>query len=66
MIRSALLMLRMETFGSSRSEYGLVTCSPSNEATVTRKRGSGASPFKAFHSKPALWNTSIGPMAVEA
>jgi hypothetical protein len=44
---------------------GLVTGSPSSEAMVTRKRGSGASPFNVFHSTPALWNTSIGPMAVE-
>jgi hypothetical protein len=59
---SACLMSSMDTCGSNCTEYGLVTALPSSEATVTRKRGS---PFNRFQSLPALWNTSIGPMALE-
>jgi hypothetical protein len=58
-------MSSMDACGSNCTEYGLVTALPSSEATVTRKRGSAGSPFNRFQSLPALWNTSIGPMAVE-
>ena len=36
------------------------------DAVVTRKRGSGLSPFSSRHSAPAEWNTSIGMSAVDA
>jgi len=64
--RSVCLMLEMEAWGTSWTEYGLVTGLPSNEAEVTRKRGVGDSPCNTLQRKPALWNTSIGPSAVEA
>ena len=60
------MTLRSETCGTRLSAYGLLTASPSGEAMVTRKRGFGRVPLSLFHNRPALWNTSIGPIAVEA
>ncbi len=62
---SVLRMSRIAHCGVRPSEQRLCTIFPSIEATRTLKRGSSFSPCSRFHSRPAEWNTSIGPIAVE-
>lgn len=66
MMMSVCLMSLIAQAGVRPTEQGHVTLRPSIEATFTRKRGCGASPWSQFHNRPAEWKTSIGAIAVDA
>jgi hypothetical protein len=64
--RSVASIDSIDVEGSSRRLYALSTGSPRIDAVRTRNRGSTGCPCSVFHSRPAAWNTSSGPIVVDA